>query len=79
MYIANRSLAFAYSSAGVVLNDRWHDMREWGFISNRIFDVLASGGNVVSDAIDGMDSSISGINIYSQSDELVAAIDEQRL
>ncbi len=38
-----------YRSAGVVLNDHWHTMRAWGFVSNRIFDVLACGAPIVSD------------------------------
>jgi spore maturation protein CgeB len=39
----------AYSSAAIVLNDHWDDMREYGFISNRIYDALACGALVISD------------------------------
>ena len=49
--IDNKALARAYASAKVVLNDHWESMREYGFISNRIFDVLASGARLVSDAM----------------------------
>ena len=49
--IDNKALARAYASAKVVLNDHWESMREHGFISNRIFDVLASGARLVSDAM----------------------------
>lgn len=39
----------AYSSAAIVLNDHWDDMREYGFVSNRIYDALACGALVISD------------------------------
>jgi spore maturation protein CgeB len=51
----NQDLASLYASAKVVLNDHWPDMRELGFVSNRIFDVLAAGGVVVSDPVAGLD------------------------
>lgn len=48
-HVANDDLAAVYSSAGVVLNDHWETMKAWGFVSNRVFDVLACGTAVVSD------------------------------
>ena len=48
-YVDNEDLARVYSSAGVVLNDHWDSMRDWGFVSNRIFDALACGAPVISD------------------------------
>jgi spore maturation protein CgeB/GT2 family glycosyltransferase len=51
--IDNSELRHYYSSAKVVLNDHWQTMRENGFISNRLFDVVASGGVVVSDYVAG--------------------------
>jgi hypothetical protein len=50
-YVDNAELARVYSSAGVVLNDHWDTMREWGFVSNRIFDALACGAPVISDDV----------------------------
>jgi GT2 family glycosyltransferase len=44
-----------YRSAEVVLNDHWDEMRRWGIVSNRVFEVLACGGCVVSDAPPGID------------------------
>ena len=38
-----------YASAGIVLNDHWETMRHWGFVSNRLFDVLACQTPVASD------------------------------
>lgn len=48
-YFPNESLSKLYASAGVVLNDHWPDMREQGFVSNRVFDVLACGVPLVTD------------------------------
>ncbi|ARC39091.1 hypothetical protein A6J80_22660 (plasmid) [Paracoccus yeei] len=53
--IPNVRLAHEYRAAGVVLNDHWDTMREYGFISNRVFDVLACGGRLVSDDVSGLD------------------------
>ena len=33
----------------MVLNDHWEDMRAEGFLSNRLFDAVASGARVVTD------------------------------
>jgi len=45
-----------YRSADVVLNDHWDDMARWGLVSNRVFDALACGTCVVSDAVPGIDA-----------------------
>ncbi|PCN49288.1 hypothetical protein Csp2054_03675 [Curtobacterium sp. 'Ferrero'] len=47
-------VAGAYAGARVVLNDHWPDMAAGGFVSNRVFDVLASGGVVVTDPVAGL-------------------------
>lgn len=52
--IDNIDLPKYYSSAGLVLNDHWPDMRDMGFVSNRIFDALACGVSVVSDNVAGI-------------------------
>jgi glycosyltransferase involved in cell wall biosynthesis len=48
-HVDNDRLPTVYCSAGVVLNDHWDTMAAWGFVSNRIFDVLACGTPVISD------------------------------
>lgn len=48
-YVAPDALPGVYRSADIVLNDHWETMRRWGFVSNRILDVLACGTPVVSD------------------------------
>ncbi len=53
-YIPNTELGTHYRSAGVVLNDHWEDMRRDGFVSNRLFDAVASGARVVSDEVEGL-------------------------
>ena len=48
-YIDNDELFKYYGSAKIVLNDHREDMRYFGFVSNRIYDVTASGGFVLTD------------------------------
>ena len=52
--IPNDALAAAYGSAGVVLNDHHEPMRVDGFVSNRLFDAVASGARVITDPVDGL-------------------------
>ena len=54
--VANDRLPAMYRAAGVVLNDHWDDMRREGFWSNRLFDVAAAGGRVLSDHIEGTEA-----------------------
>ena len=56
--ILNRKLNYYYSNCDILLNDHWADMKEKGFISNRIFDGLAAGAFVISDEVKGMDEEI---------------------
>ena len=53
-HVDNEQLPVIYSSAGVVLNDHWRTMQAWGFVSNRLFDVLACGTPVISDPVHGL-------------------------
>jgi len=70
-YVPNEELAGMYRSAGVVLNDHWPEMRDRGFISNRVFDVMASGGFIISDEIAGIEDVFGGIvPTFSDADEL---------
>jgi GT2 family glycosyltransferase/spore maturation protein CgeB len=55
-HIPNDQLRHVYSSARIVLCDHWDDMRERGYISNRIFDALACGAFVISDEVCGLAS-----------------------
>ena len=59
-WVPNESLRTYYSSAEIVLNDHWGDMRELGIISNRVYDALACGAFVVSDRVPGIDEEFDG-------------------
>lgn len=48
-YIKNEELNRYYASAKIVLNDHRPDMKEKGFVNNRIYDATASGALVISD------------------------------
>ncbi|WP_148615314.1 CgeB family protein [Nocardioides rubriscoriae] len=52
--VSNLDLPAAYATAGVVLNDHHADMRAQGFVSNRVFDVLAVGGRLLTDPVAGL-------------------------
>lgn len=54
-YVPNEILRRYYRSAAWALNDHWADMRDLGFVSNRVFDVLASGGRLLTDEVEGLD------------------------
>jgi O-antigen biosynthesis protein len=74
-YFPNDRLQSLYASAKVVLNDHWPQMREFGIVSNRVFDVLAAGGVVVSDAVPGMDELFDGaVLAFRDADELEAVV-----
>jgi hypothetical protein len=65
-----------YSSAKIVLADHWPDMREHGYISNRIYDALASGAMVLSDPVGGLEERFGGsVAVYRSREELRSQID----
>lgn len=53
--VDNAEVGALYASAGVVLNDHWEDMRESGFVSNRLMDAAASGAWILSDEVASVD------------------------
>lgn len=58
--VPNAKLPEMYESAAAVLNDHWPAMRDAGFVSNRLFDVVAAGGRAISDHVEGIDSLFEG-------------------
>ncbi len=71
-YLDNTQLGAAYRSAGVVLNDHWEDMRELGFLSNRLFDAVASGARVVTDDAAGLEGIFGpSVQVYRTPEDLV--------
>lgn len=74
-YIPNGELRKAYSSCKILLNDHWDDMRENGFISNRVFDGFASGAFIISDNVKGVDKVFKDALVtYEDSDKLTCLI-----
>lgn len=70
-HIPNNELRKAYSSCKILLNDHWDDMREKGFISNRLFDGFAAGAFIISDGINGASEVFGDALItYKNSEEL---------
>jgi spore maturation protein CgeB len=46
-------------------------MRDEGFVANRVYDVLASGGFVISDDVVGIENEFDGaVPVYEDRDEL---------
>lgn len=75
-WIPNDGLRRHYASAAIVLSDSWADMRDEGFIANRVYDALASGGLVISEAIHGVDEEFDGAVVtYRDRDDLLDRIE----
>lgn len=75
-HIPNNQLRKAYSSCKILLNDHWDDMKEKGFISNRLFDGFAAGAFIISDNVKGA-AEVFGDSLvtYSNADELHELMD----
>jgi hypothetical protein len=78
-YLSNADVRRVYSSAAIVLNDHWDDMREHGFASNRLYDAVACGALVLSDRIDGLEQRFGGAVVTYESREELATIVEHFL
>jgi hypothetical protein len=78
--LSRADVAASYASARVVLNDHWPDMASGGFVSNRVFDVLASGGVVVTDPVDGLADvlDVPTLAVARSRDDLAALLDPAR-
>ncbi|MPM06685.1 Undecaprenyl-phosphate 4-deoxy-4-formamido-L-arabinose transferase [bioreactor metagenome] len=74
--IPNILLGDYYRSAKVILNDHWEDMKRLGFVSNRLFDVLATGIPVISDEVEGIPEEFSQfIYFYEKYSSLKEVVD----
>ncbi|WP_294389713.1 glycosyltransferase [uncultured Sphingomonas sp.] len=49
--VDNRELGRLYAGADAVLNDHWPSMAAFGLLSNRMFDVVAAGGRLLTDPV----------------------------
>ncbi|WP_150295297.1 glycosyltransferase [Sphingobium estronivorans] len=71
----NKELAALYGSASFVLNDHWTSMRDFGYVSNRVFDVLAAGGQLISDKLASIEALFGDAVIsVSSAEELSLAV-----
>ncbi len=78
-HIDNDVVPVVYSSADVVLNDHWRTMQTWGFVSNRLYDVLACGVPVISDPVEGIADLFDGAVLeYRTPAELRALVHQVR-
>lgn len=70
-HVPYQDLKALYASARILLIDHWDDMRDHGFISNKVFDALASGSFVVCDDVSGLRELLpGGIETYRDLEEL---------
>ncbi len=75
-YYENGRLGELYASSRIVLNDHHEDMRREGFINPRILDVLAGGGFVISDRVEGIGKIFGrSVPLYDTPEELRSMID----
>jgi len=74
-YLDNKELSKHYGSADILLNDHWDDMCEKGFVSNRVYDGLASGAFIISDKVRDMGGIKDYICLYETAAELAELID----
>ncbi|MFK4836156.1 hypothetical protein ACI3KY_10545 [Microbacterium sp. ZW T2_14] len=74
--IPNAKLPRLYEGAGVVLNDHWPAMKREGFVSNRLYDVVAAGGRAISDDVDGIDQIFGGaVQTFQSPEDLVSMLE----
>ncbi|CAH1668043.1 GT2 family glycosyltransferase [Hyphomicrobiales bacterium] len=74
-HVPNRELFRYYGAGSILVADHWPDMAREGFIANRIFDALACGATVVSDAVAGLEAVFGdAIPVCSGPDHLAATI-----
>jgi hypothetical protein len=76
-WISNDDLHRYYAAAAISLSDSWADMRDEGFIPNRIYDALASGAFVISEEVPGLGPEFDGsVVAYRDIPELLARVDQ---
>lgn len=74
-HLDNDELPAAYGSSRIVLNDHWADMAAHGFLSNRLFDAVASGARVITDEVPGLRSVFGSlVQEYATVDDLRALL-----
>jgi len=75
-WVPNEELGRYYASADIVLSDHWADMRDEGFIANRVYDAAAAGGFVISDHLPEINAEFDGgVVTYRDAADLRALVD----
>ncbi|MCX6461651.1 MAG: hypothetical protein NTZ03_15255 [Actinobacteria bacterium] len=75
-YLPAEQTARVYATAAYVLNDHWSDMAEKGFISNRLFDAVATGARVISDDVAELDETFGGaVQVFRSPDDVLRLTD----
>lgn len=72
-YIKNHDLPSLYRRAKIVLNDHHEEMRKFGFINNRTFDLAAVKAFQISDTVEGLNE--LGIVTYQTPVDLYEKLD----
>jgi SAM-dependent methyltransferase/glycosyltransferase involved in cell wall biosynthesis len=67
-YIRNEDLPALYRRSRLTLNDHWRDMKNMGYVNNRVFDCLAAGLPLLTDDFPEL-RDIAGDELLYYSDE----------
>lgn len=67
--IANEKLPELYRASGVILNDHWDDMKEYGFVNNRILEALCCGAVVISDYNKSYEKLFGDVLVFYEDEE----------
>lgn len=79
-FVSNHDISGLYRKSKFVLADHWKDMANNGFISNRLFDAVASGARVITDYVPGSREIFSSsILEYKNRQELSQLLDDPKL
>lgn len=74
-FLGNAELPAAYAGAGIVLNDHHAEMAADGFLSNRLFDAVATGTRVLSDRASGIEEVFGdAVVVFDDEEQLVTLL-----
>lgn len=77
--VGHDDLPGLYGDAEVVLNDHWDTMAHWGFVSNRVLDVLACGTPVASDHLPELEQIFGDlVPTWSDPRDLAGLVEDMR-
>ncbi len=75
-YMDNNVVADAYHNAAILLNDHCDEMREFGIVSNRIFDALCAEAFIISDDVEEIHEMFGdAVVTYTDREDLIEKID----